>query len=62
MKKRLADEVGEETAHIGANGAPAIMKSSMDCIPRFVRQAIDAVSMIVSGDEERKRLAMFWNG
>jgi len=32
------------------------MKSSMDCIPCFVRQAADAVSMTVSGDEERKRL------
>jgi hypothetical protein len=32
------------------------MKSSIDCIPCFVRQATDAVRMSTSSDEERKRL------
>ena len=32
------------------------MKSSIDCIPCFVRQAADAVRMSTSSDEERKRL------
>lgn len=32
------------------------MKTSLECIPCFVRQAADAVSMTSSSDEERKRL------
>lgn len=32
------------------------MKSSIDCIPCFMRQAADAVRMSTSSDEERKRL------
>ncbi len=32
------------------------MKSSLECIPCFVRQAAQAVEMSVSDDEERKRL------
>ena len=32
------------------------MKSSIDCIPCFVRQAADAVRMSTSSDEEGKRL------
>lgn len=32
------------------------MKTSIDCIPCFVRQAADAVSMSASSDEDRKRL------
>lgn len=32
------------------------MKTSIDCIPCFVRQAADAVSMSAASDEDRKRL------
>ena len=32
------------------------MKTSIDCIPCFVRQAADAVRMTASSDEDRKRL------
>jgi damage-control phosphatase, subfamily I len=32
------------------------MKTSLECIPCFVRQAVDAVKMSVSSDDERQRL------
>jgi len=32
------------------------MKSSIDCIPCFLRQAVDAISMSISSDEDRQRL------